>query len=88
MTDEQHDINCLEALDRLYDYIDGELSPGRAEEVRRHLEKCQPCLKVSAFENAWVRFLEARMRARCAPPRLRKRVLESLLFEDDTTPSQ
>ncbi|UCF41657.1 MAG: mycothiol system anti-sigma-R factor [Gemmatimonadota bacterium] len=85
MTDEPREIDCLEALDRLYDYIDGELTPARAEEVRRHLEQCKPCLKVSEFETAWVQFLEARTRVRQAPAGLRKRVLESLLFEDDAT---
>jgi anti-sigma factor (TIGR02949 family) len=87
MTDEQRDIDCQEALERLYDYIDGELTPARAEEIKRHLEHCEPCLKVSTFETAWVRFLEVRTRARHAPPSLRKRVLESLLFEDDATAS-
>jgi anti-sigma factor (TIGR02949 family) len=87
MTDDPRDIDCLEALDRLYDYIDGELTPARAGEVRRHLALCAPCLKVSTFETAWVRFLEARTRARHAPADLRKRVLERLLFEDDATAS-
>lgn len=87
MTDEHRNIDCQEALDHLYEYIDGELTVERADEVKRHLEHCEPCLKVSAFETAWVRFLEARTRARHAPAGLRKRVLESLLFEDDAAAS-
>jgi anti-sigma factor (TIGR02949 family) len=85
MTDRAQDIDCLEALDRLYGYIDGELTALRAEEVRRHLAECEPCLKVSAFETAYVRFLEARTRAQHAPPGLRKRLLEQILFENDAT---
>lgn len=83
MKDGPEGIDCVEALDRLYEYIDEELTPVRAEEVRLHLEKCAPCLRVSQFEKAYLRFLEARARAREAPEHLRKRVLEQLLFDAD-----
>ena len=86
MTDEPQDIDCLEVLDRLYGYIDGELTEVRAEEVRRHLTNCAPCLQVSDFETAYVRFLEARTQAQLAPESLRKRVLERILFEDESAP--
>jgi anti-sigma factor (TIGR02949 family) len=87
MTDEPRDIDCLEVLDRLYGYIDGELTDARAEEVRRHLANCAPCVQVSDFETAYVRFLEARTQAQRAPESLRKRVLERILFEDESTPT-
>ena len=83
MKDGPRGIDCVEALDRLYEYIDGELTPVRAEEVRLHLEKCAPCLGVSQFEKAYLRFREARGRATGAPEHLRKRVLEQLLFDSD-----
>ena len=86
MKDGPRGIDCAEALDRLYEYIDGELTPVRAEEVRLHLEKCAPCLGVSQFEKAYLRFLEARTRAKEAPEGLRKRVLEQLLFDSDGKP--
>ena len=82
MTDDKpNDIDCRQALDRLYEYIDKELTPVRSEEVRAHLEKCAPCLALSEFEDAYVRFLEARARIQCAPEALKKRILEQLLFE-------
>ena len=82
MTDQpSQDIDCGEALDRLYEYIDEELTPVRSEEVRLHLEKCAPCLAVTKFEDAYVRFLEARTRLRGAPEALKKRILQQLLFE-------
>lgn len=86
MTDDAHDIDCVDVLDRLYGYLDGELTEERAEEVRRHLAHCAPCLQVSDFEGAYLRFLEARTQAHHAPASLRKRLLERLLFEDDATP--
>jgi len=81
MTHEPHDIDCEEVLDRLYAFIDGELTPQRSEEVRRHLEACAHCMHLARFETAFVRFLEARARARDVPDALRKRVLERILFE-------
>ncbi len=82
MTDGQpRDIDCREALDRLYEYIDEELTPVRAAEVRLHLEECAPCLAVSKFEDAYVRFIEARTRVQSAPDALKKRILQELLFE-------
>jgi anti-sigma factor (TIGR02949 family) len=86
MTDGQLKIDCLEALDRLYEYLDEELTPVRAEEVRRHLEKCAPCLAVSNFESAYLKFVEARAKAREAPEKLRRQLLERLLFEPDDPP--
>ncbi len=87
MTQEPRDIDCGEALDRLYEYLDEELTPVRAEEVRLHLAKCAPCLALSGFESAYLRFLEARTRAMNAPPHLRKRILERLLFDPGATSS-
>lgn len=82
MTEQQpQDIDCREALDRLYEYIDKELTPVRSEEVRTHLEKCAPCLAITEFEDAYVRFLEARTRVQGAPDALKKRILQQLLFE-------
>lgn len=36
-------ITCQEALERLYEYLDGELEPESAEEVRHHVEVCDAC---------------------------------------------
>ncbi len=73
-------IDCRDALDRLYEYLDGELTDVREEEVRTHLDQCAPCLAISRFETAYLRFLEARTRAQGAPEQVRKRLLQELLF--------
>lgn len=87
MTDEPRDIDCMEVLDRLYEYLDGELTPARAAEVRRHLDVCAPCFRLSGFESAYVRFLEARTRAQRAPAVLRRKILEQLLLEGSSPES-
>lgn len=36
-------MDCREALERLYEYLDGELTPETTAEVRRHIELCAGC---------------------------------------------
>lgn len=41
---------CDDALENLYLYLDGELKPHMAEDVRVHLEDCPPCGDAFSFE--------------------------------------
>lgn len=41
---------CEQALGRLFAYVDRELEPRDAEEVRQHIEDCRPCLDEIAVE--------------------------------------
>ncbi len=81
MTDSPQAIDCQEALERLYDYLDGELTAVRTEEVREHLKSCAPCMALSSFESAFLRFLEARTRAQSAPEELKRRILQNTVFD-------
>ena len=83
MSDGPSEIDCAEALEHLYEYLDGELDAAREKAVRSHLAKCAPCLSVSEFESAYLRFLEARARARGAPEEVRRRILQRVLFRPD-----
>lgn len=78
-------IDCREAFDLLYAYLDGELSAGQEAEVRQHLEICKPCFKLATFESAYLRFLEARTRAQRAPAHLKKAILRQLLFSGNSS---
>ncbi len=40
------DPRCLELFARLSEYLDGELEPGLAAELERHLAACLPCERV------------------------------------------
>lgn len=44
-------IDCRDALHRVYHYLDGEMTPERKEEIARHLDRCAPCLKAFGFES-------------------------------------
>lgn len=41
---------CEQALGRLFAYLDRELEPTDAEQVRAHIEDCRPCLDELAVE--------------------------------------
>ncbi len=36
-------ISCQEALERLYEYLDGELTARSSDDVRHHIEVCEAC---------------------------------------------
>ncbi len=76
-------MNCNEAVDRLYEFLDEELTPAVQEEVRKHFDACRGCFPLYAFERNFKRFLEARTRVRGAPPHLRRKIFEQILLEDE-----
>jgi mycothiol system anti-sigma-R factor len=41
---------CQEALDTLYHFLDGELTPERRLAIQHHLDQCSPCLEAFDFE--------------------------------------
>jgi anti-sigma factor (TIGR02949 family) len=72
-------VDCLEAAEHLYEYLDGELTPERAAAVKAHLGSCAHCFSLFGFEHAYLRFLAARARAQGTPPALRRHILATLL---------
>ena len=75
-------INCQEALARLYEYLDGELKPRSADEVRQHIEVCEACYPEVRFTTE---FRDALHRAGqgqpVCPDELRRRIGELLRQE-------
>ncbi len=43
-------VNCDETVERLYYYLDGELTEERRVEIARHLDLCGPCVDAFGFE--------------------------------------
>jgi mycothiol system anti-sigma-R factor len=71
-------MNCNQALQQLWDYLDQELTDEKMVEVRHHLEICQSCFPHYDFERAFLDAI-ASTRNLCEPPAsLRVRVMESL----------
>jgi len=79
MTDCNRDIDCRTAVQKLWDYLDDELTPERMEEVRRHLERCGDCLPHHEYGRVFLAALSsARQSDAHASEGLRRRVMESL----------
>ncbi|MGI8492048.1 MAG: mycothiol system anti-sigma-R factor [Acidimicrobiales bacterium] len=76
----QHELQggeCREALDTLYHYLDGELTPQRREAIQRHLDQCSPCLEAFDFE-AELKLVIAKRCREQVPDALRARVARAL----------
>lgn len=77
-------ISCQEALERLYEYLDGELTPESAEEVRRHVKICDACYPEVSFTTEFRDALHRAARGQpVSPDSLRKKVGELLEQEPD-----
>lgn len=69
--------DCNDALETLYHYLDGELTPERRAAIQRHLSHCAPCLSAFDFE-AELKAIVARSCRDQVPESLRRRVAEVL----------
>lgn len=72
------EISCEEAAKWVYEYLDGELDPGSAEEVRCHVEQCKRCYPMFNWERLFLRVLRERGNRPESSDDLRRRV-EKLL---------
>lgn len=69
--------DCREALETLYYFLDGELTPERRRAIERHLQQCAPCLKAFDFE-AELKVVVARSCRDQVPDHLRRRIEDAL----------
>jgi len=67
-------MDCEQALEKLWQFLDKELDGKASSELQRHLEECRHCFSKAEFEQR----LRAMVRRSCAgeqaPPELRERL--------------
>lgn len=51
------DLDCEEALARVYEYLDGELDAAGHDAVRRHIETCRRCYPYFDFERLFLDYI-------------------------------
>ncbi len=68
-----HELDCREALDHLYEYLDGEVGSEDDARIAQHLRECGPCLREFDVERI-VKKLVARSCCEVAPAQLRMRL--------------
>ena len=72
-----HKRICVESVEMLYLYIDGELPAERQTFIALHLAECPPCEEAFDFEIELRTVISKKCRER-APDYLRQRVVEAL----------
>ncbi len=70
-------VDCAEAVQELYGYLDGELTEERRYEIRVHLDWCGPCCGAAEFEAELRRVIANRCKDR-VPDSLIARVAQAL----------
>lgn len=69
--------SCDDAVELIYEYLDGELDVGTLARIEVHLKRCSPCLEAYDFHAE----LRQVVRAKCSqsmPEELRSRLLRML----------
>ena len=73
--------DCGQTVERLYQFIDGELTDERRHQIERHLDECSPCLQAVGFERELRTVIANRCKDR-VPEELRQRIKAALEKED------
>jgi anti-sigma factor (TIGR02949 family) len=77
-------ITCQEALARVYEYLDGELSPEWTEKVRRHVEVCRRCWPRFEVERAFLDRIRERGLPAARAQGLKERIVRLLDEVEDS----
>lgn len=75
--------SCEEAVKRLNEYLDHQLTDADRIVVLKHLEICRPCLRRFTFEQTLVISLRQKASRLCAPSPLREKLHGLLRAEDE-----
>ena len=79
------EADCREAVERLYFFLDGELTVERRAIIQRHLDECSDCIEAYEFE-VELRTAIARGCREAVPDALRLRVYNALSGEGPIGP--
>ncbi len=72
------DIDCHEALERIFDWLDSELDPTEAASVGEHLETCARCYPLLSFERAFREAIQRAPHQELAAVDLQRRIVDAL----------
>jgi mycothiol system anti-sigma-R factor len=62
-------------LERIYWYLDGEVSEDDCDHIRQHLDECEPCLREYGLDQVVKRLVAKHCGCDPAPTELRSKVL-------------
>jgi mycothiol system anti-sigma-R factor len=81
---DDEDLDCRQAVETLYHYLDGELTVERRVLIQRHLDDCHDCIEAFEFE-AELRIAVSRGCREPVPDSLIARVAQALADEGPQT---
>jgi mycothiol system anti-sigma-R factor len=70
-------MDCEQAIHRVYEYLDGELTVWRRRAITRHLDECPPCADGFVFEVELRRVVVSKCHEE-VPADLKARIAEQL----------
>ena len=70
--------DCSEALLRVYEYLDGEMSADDVEKIRTHLDECAACLKQYHLDQALKTVVKRSCGSEQAPFELRATIMQRI----------
>ena len=71
-------MTCRDCLEKLYPYLDRELSDAEVERVRVHLAECPPCQHLYELQAGLKRLVKVCCGQGSAPPELRQKLVQIL----------
>ncbi len=81
-------VDCVSAIDQLYEYLDGQCQQTDREVIKEHLDDCSPCLKAFEFHQELHDLVKNHCKSEL-PDGLRDKVLgalKDLEFEQELLP--
>ncbi len=67
-------MNCKEALEKLYEFLDKELDKVPTSEIQRHLDSCRHCWNRFDFEKQLKALVKKFCSKQACPDTLRRRI--------------
>ena len=81
-------MDCDDCIEKLYVFLDTELSEAEVTSVRAHLNGCDDCDDNFVFEERFLQQLRECFTSDVAPAELRRRVIEKLRGESAPPPTR
>mgnify|MGYP001274109137 CR=1 FL=1 len=76
--DDHGGADCSETLHRLYEFLDGEMTPEDTVKIQAHLLECGPCMAEHDRETAMKALLRRACACEPAPVELRMRIVQRI----------
>jgi hypothetical protein len=78
------DSSCSQTIDYVFAYLDATLPASEQGLFIEHIHVCTRCATYVRHARALLECISTRDRIQCAPPKLRRRILDALVELDDS----